>query len=187
MPAPITPPKKRAVTSKKVDTGPPVALGPNTTPDTSKWLTRNEASDLLACSPGTLLNYERRGVLRPEHVYRADGRGVQRRLVVYNPEELPELTKILKRGSARGSLREPGELAALAAELFGEGKTNADVVIALRMTFEQADELRHKWIDATEARLVISPIAKEALEAVVGPFTRVADLVESVAKLKPTV
>jgi hypothetical protein len=35
-----------------------------------------------------------------------------------------------------------------------------------------------------EARFVISPIAREALEEIVGPFESVADLVERVAKLK---
>jgi hypothetical protein len=137
-------------------------------------MTRNEASDLLACSPATLLNYERRGVLHPQHAYRADGRGAQQRLVVYSPGEITMLKVRMKRGFAQ---REPGELAALATELFDEGKTNAEVIVALRVTFEQADDFRQRWIDATEARLVVSPVAKEALEAVVGSFKDVTDLV----------
>jgi hypothetical protein len=177
MPSPITPSKKRVLASKKIDTGSPVAIAAHTAPDTSKWLTRNEASDLLACSPGTLLNYERRGVLHPGYVYRADGRGAQQRLVVYNPDELTKLASRMKRGSARGSARDPGEVAALAVELFSEGKTNAEVIVALRATFEQVDELRQKWIDATGAAFVISSVAKKALEDAVGPFTDVAELV----------
>src|SRR5271168_1562686 len=52
--------KKRAV--KKVDTSPPVATripGPPPIyppPNTSTWITRIEAADLLACAQGTLLN-----------------------------------------------------------------------------------------------------------------------------------
>jgi len=36
----------------------------------------------------------------------------------------------------------PGEMEALANDLFSEGKTNAEVVAALRVTFDQVDELR---------------------------------------------
>jgi len=160
--------------SKKVDTNPPVRVVVHTAPDTSNWMTRNEASDLLACSPATLLNYERRGVLHPQHTLRADGRGSQQRLVVYSPDEITKLADRMKR---RVTVRAPGELAALATELFDEGKTNAEVIVALRVTFEQADDFRQRWIDATEARFVVSPVAKEALEAVVGPFADVTDLV----------
>lgn len=74
-------------------------------------------------------------------------------------------------------MRAPGELVALATELFNEGKTNAEVIIALRLTFEQADDFRQRWFDATQGELVISPIAKKAFEAAVGPFKDVTDLV----------
>ncbi len=166
---------------QKMDTSPAVSVIPP--PDTSRWLSRNESSDLLACSQGTLLNYERRGMLHPQHVYRVDGRGVEQRLVVYNPDELKKLAARMKRPTLR-SPREPGEVTALACELFREGKTNEEVVVALRETFERIDELRQKWLDARGAHLVISSTAKEELEKVVGPFVDVAELVELVAKVK---
>lgn len=169
--------KKRGPAVKKMDTNPPVAVAEITTPDTSKWPTRSQVADLLACSPTTLLNYERRGTLHPQYVYRADRRGTQQRLVVYNPDEFRMLAFRMKRGSARGSAREPGEIDARATEMFGEGLTNADVVVALRVTFEEVDVIRQKWTDGSEARLVISPTAKEALEADNGPFKDVAALV----------
>jgi hypothetical protein len=148
--------------------------------DMSLWPTRNTAADQLACSPSTLLNYERRGMLHKHTASRVDNRGSQQAVVVYDPEEIKQLAIRLKRGSARGSAREPGEVAAQACELFSEGLTDVEVIIKLRETFEAVDEFRQKWIDHGGSKLVISPIAKEALEAIVGPFTNVAELVDLV-------
>ena len=46
-------------------------------PDTRDWLTRNEATDMLSCALQTLVNYERKGFLTPQHAYRPDARGVE--------------------------------------------------------------------------------------------------------------
>jgi hypothetical protein len=141
---------------------------------------------MLACSLGTLLNYERRGTLHPQYVYRADSRGVQQRLTVYDPDELKKVAFRMKRGVVRGVARDDGEVDARAAELFSEGKTNADVVVALRATFDRVDVMRQKWIDASAAAFVISTRAKEVLEEIVGPFKDVTELVTLVtAKLAP--
>jgi hypothetical protein len=182
MGTPLTPSKKHVLTNKKMDTSPSVSVH-TTAIDTSTWLTRNEASDVLSCSQGTLFNYERRGMLHPQRAYRVDGRGVDHHLVVYNPDELRKLGGRMKRSSAR----DPGEVAAHAFELFHEEKTLAAIVIELRVTPETVERFHEKWLDMGEARFMISPVTRKALEALVGPFNSVADLVEQVAKLKPAV
>ena len=173
-------PKKRVLTNKKVDTSPSVSVSISV-PDTSRWLTRNEAADLMSCSPNTLQNYETRGVLHPQQAYRKDRRGVEQRLTVYAPEELTALKVRLKRVSPR----EPSEIAARAFELFLDEKSLTEIVIELRALPETIEQLHEKWLDMKGARLVISPVVKEALEALVGPFESATDLVECVAKMKP--
>jgi DNA-binding transcriptional MerR regulator len=144
-------------------------------------MTRNEASDFLSCSSNTLQNYERRGVLHPQYAYRTDGRKAGQRLIVYSPEELTKLKIRMK----RASVREPGEVAARAFELFSEEKKLTEIVIILRAPPETIQHLHEQWLDMDGARCVISPVAKEALQELVGPFESIADLVERVAKLKP--
>jgi DNA-binding transcriptional MerR regulator len=146
-------------------------------PDTSTWLTRNESSDLLTVSTQTLANYQRRGLLHPQYVVRADVHGQRHRVTVYDPKELAKLPRF-----GRLSPHEPGEVTARACELFREGKTNEEVIIELRETFDRIQELREKWMDASSAALVISPGAKESFEKIVGPFKSVADLLEIVTK-----
>lgn len=82
--------------------------------------------------------------------------------------------------------RDPGETAARAFELFGRGKSDAQVVIALREAPENIATLREKWLDMGSGELVITPAAHQALEHLLGPFSSVADLVEMVSTLKPT-
>jgi hypothetical protein len=145
-------------------------------------MTRNEASDMLSCSQQTLANYERRGDLHPQAAYRPDGRGVEHRVIVYNPHELKKLAIKLRRHVLQP--RDPGEMAARAFELFREGKSMEDVVVELRMQPDQVEALYAKRLDMGGANLVISPTAKEALEKVIGSFESVAELVERVTKLK---
>jgi hypothetical protein len=148
-------------------------------PSTSTWLTRNEASDMLMISTQTLANYERRGLLHPQHAYRPDHRGVEHRVVVYDPNELKKVPRYNRGGI---SPREPGEVAARAFELFREGKTVEVAVIELRETPDKIHELRDKWLDAGGADFVITPEAKAAFEKIVGPFTSVVELLEIVSK-----
>ncbi len=61
-------------------------------PDTSSWLTRREATDVLGCSPGILVRLEKRGLLHPRRVSRPNSRGIVRRLTAYDPGELVRLT-----------------------------------------------------------------------------------------------
>jgi hypothetical protein len=160
--------------------------GPTTTapkiPETRDWLTRNEASDMLTCSHQTLANYERRGDLHPQFAYRPDGRGAEHRVIVYNPHELKKLAIKLRRHVLQP--RDPGEMAARAFELFREGKSMEDVVVELRLLPDQVRELHDKRLELGGADLVIHPLAKEALEKIIGPFKDVTELVEGVGRLK---
>jgi hypothetical protein len=152
-------------------------------PGTQDWLTRIEASDFLSCSSQTLANHERRGRLHPQHAYRPDGRGVEHRVIVYDPDEVNKLAKLMNRHVVI-SPRDPGELAAAAFALFDENKPEKDVVIKLRITPDAVRALREKWFDMGGADLVIVPPAKQALEKLLGAFDTVAELVERVIQLK---
>ena len=151
-------------------------------PEVRDWLTRNEASDMLSCSTQTLVNYERKGALHPQHAYRPDGRGVEHRVIVYDPKELAKLATRMNRHNLLP--RDPGELAGRAFDLFDENKLDKDVVKELRLTPDAVQVLREKWENMGGSKLVISPVAKEALERMVGPFETVTDLVELVTQLK---
>ena len=145
------------------------------------WLTRNEASDMLSCSSQTLANYERKGLLHPQHAYRPDGRGVEHRVIVYDPKELAKLASRMNRHTLLP--RDPGELAGRAFDLFDEDKSDKDVVKELRLTPDAVQVLREKWENMGGSNLVISPMAKDAFEKMVGPFKTVTDLVERVAQI----
>lgn len=169
------------VTSQKKLSVNPIVTGPKI-PDTSTWLTRYEASDMLRVSGQTLANYERRGLLHPQRAYRADYRGAEHLVVVYDPHEL----KKLPRYGSSASPRDPGEIAARAFELFREGKSEEEVVVELRSSPEMIEQLHEKWKDMGGAELVISPGAKETLEKIVGSFKSVADLIERMKSFKLT-
>ena len=156
--------------------------GSEKSPDTSTWLTRLEVVQVTGIGLTTIPALERRGQLRPHRVYRPDSRGAERSTVVYDPDEVAKLPR-----KGRGSIdRSQGEITARAFELFREGRTNEEVVIELRETVERVQELREKWLDAGGASWVISPVAREALAKLVGPFSGVTELVDRLQlKLKP--
>lgn len=181
-----TDPKKlrRADHKNRLGHGPQVKLtsaaAPETKqPDTSGWLTRNQSADLLKMSVTTIANYERRGKLHPRYAYRADSRGIEHHVAVYDPEELTRLPR-----SAlyhHPATREPGEIAARAFELFNQGVSIRDVLIELRETPDRVHELHERWLDMGGADLTITKIAKEAFEKLVGPFSDVAGLLSLIA------
>ncbi len=148
--------------------------------DTSGWLSRNESSDWLGVSSQTLRNYERRGRLHPQYVYREDAHGCTRRVTVYDPDELKKLPRTARRVIRP---REPGAVAAHCFELFSQGKSLKEIVIDLHIVPETVEALREKWLDAEGSKMVIVPEAKKALEKLVGPFTGVTDLVELCEKV----
>jgi len=143
-------------------------------PDTSNWLTRYEVAQFAGIGLSTVISHERRGNLHPRRVYRVDTRGAERPTTVYDPAEVTKLPRRERVSMARSA----GETTARAFESFREGRTIEEVVIELRETFDLVSDLHHQWLDASEAARVISPMAWEALESMVGPFASVTDLVE---------
>ncbi len=151
-----------------LNTDPQIKLTPESIlalqPDTSHWLTRNQAADSLHISVTTIANYERRGKLHPRYAYRPDGRGIERHVAVYDPLELCKLPG----QSKPAAVREPGEVAARCFELFEQGRNVKEVVIELRETPERVRELHNVWLDSSEGELLITKGEKELLEKLIG-------------------
>lgn len=147
--------------------------------DTSTWYTRNESIDLLRVSTQTLKNYERQDKLHPLRARRRDARGHEQSVVVYDPKELSRLP----RGIVPFTQRSAGEIEAHSFEMFEQGKSFREIVIALRQTSETVHGLHERWLDDGGSLLVISEVSKQALEALLGPFTDVTALVELVATM----
>ena len=139
-------------------------------------MTRYEASDRLSCSLQTLANYERKGVLHPQRTYRVDGRGHERLVIVYSPDEISKLAVRMNRGTVFP--RDPGEITGRAFDLFEEGKRDREIIRELRLTVEAVQDLREKWKDTGATEIVLTEKAKEALVKIVGPFDTVTDLVD---------
>ena len=156
-----------------------VASAARTDQDTSAWWTRDQAVSLLSIATQTLKNYEKRGLLHPLSVRRQDKRGHEQSMIVYDPKEL---ARIPKAGHQLYS-RDSGELASRAFQLFEEGKNNRELVIKLRITPDEARDLRERWLDEGGAAIVINDAAKEALERMLGAFADVTDLVGLVASM----
>ena len=145
-------------------------------PESRDWLTRYEASDRLSCSLQTLANYERKGLLHPQRSYRVDGRGHERLVIVYSPDDVGKLAVRMNRGTIFP--RDAGEVTGRAFDLFEEGKRDREVIRELRLTVEATQDLREKWKDAGATEIVVTEKAKEALVKIVGPFDSVTDLVD---------
>ncbi len=79
--------------------------------------------------------------------------------------------------------RLPGEIAARAFELFRDGKTVREIVIELRQEPTKVEALYEKWLDLGGSAIVITEVAHEAFESVLGPFKSVADLLDLVREL----
>ena len=150
-------------------------------PDTSGWMTRQESANFLGVSVTTVANYEKRGRLHPRYAYRVTN-GFEQQVAVYDPKQLVPLRKYAP-PSAEKKTKDPGELAASCFELLDQGRTLREIVVALRETPEQISVLRESWLDAGGSALTITALAKERLEAAVGEFSGVADLVTLVEDL----
>lgn len=111
---------------------------PKTAPDLSSFLTRNEAADLLCVSPMTLHNWERKGLLTRHQGMRGSAH-VQ---ILYDPKELARLPH------KRPAPIAPGDVESRAFEMFDHHKTVRQVVIDLRITADEAWQIRERWIDA---------------------------------------
>ena len=126
--------------------------------DKPRWLTAVEALDMAAVSYSTLKNWVKSGRLHSQKEMRLLPNGQRREIRVFNPAEL----KILRR---RGPISpiSPGELAARAFEMFGEGRTISEVVFALWQTPERIEQLHDAWERCGARELVITPVAKREL------------------------
>jgi hypothetical protein len=161
---------------------PPKAGSKPLQPDTSTWLTRNDAADALRRSVTTIATYERQGKLHPQHVYRPDSRGIEHRVAVYDPKELVKLRREEVHSPAS---REPGEVAAQSFELFNRGMTIREVVIELREPPERVQQLHESWLTtggSEDEGLTITAPLKGDLERLVGPFTTIADLLQRIQR-----
>ena len=152
-------------------------------PDTSTWLTRNDAASALRRSVTTIATYERQGKLHPLHVYRPDSRGIEHRVAVYDPKELVKL----RRAEAQlPASREPGEVAACCFELFNRGMTIREAVIELREPPERIQQLHESWLitgGPDDAELIITAAVKENIEKIIGPFSTITELLRQIQKL----
>jgi hypothetical protein len=152
------------------------------TPDPyEKWLTRIQVMDTLGISHDTLKRWEHKGRLTPHHTMRMDRADRYFKTLVYDPQEVAALPR---RHRSIDSGLTPGEAAARAYELFDQSKTIREVVMEIREPSERVRELRDQWLDDGGADLVISPDAKQALEAALGGrIDTAADLVKLVEGL----
>lgn len=146
-----------------------------TPPRFESFLTRTEASDLIGCSKETLVNYERRGLLKQHRAMRADASGLIRMLILYDPVELGRLPRRL---AAQGP--KPGEAAARAFELFDLGRPIREVVVEIRELPAQVREWHAEWQQCGGAAITVADVARDQLVALVGEFQDVAGLVERV-------
>jgi hypothetical protein len=61
-----------------------------------------------------------------------------------------------------------------------EGKTVREIVVALRETSERIHAIKERWENDGGSELIITTVAKSALETLLGPFKDVTELVELV-------
>ena len=115
-------------------------------------------------------------MLHPQRTYRVDGRGHERLVIVYNPEEISKLAVRMNRGTVFP--RDAGEVTGRAFDLFEEGKRDREIIRELRLTVEAVQDLREKWKDAGATEIVVTEKAKEALVKILGPFDTITDLVD---------
>ena len=158
-------------------------VNPDGSIDTSCWYTRNEACDCMKISVQTLKNYEAKGLIHPLKAERVDPLGRKHMVVVYDPDELSRVA----RGVGRlFTPKNEGDSEAQVYALIEQGLSIREIVVALRETSERVRELRERWENDGGADLIITTEAKKALEALLGPFKDVTELVKLVtAALKP--
>lgn len=148
------------------------------TVDTSSWVTRNMAADLLEVSHTTIRGMEGK-ILHPRRGRRSLPNGGYREIWLYDPEELARVSSA-RRQKARHAPIQPGEMVARAFELFDDGRPLREVVTELRETPESIAAWHDQWLELGGAEIVVGPAARKELARLVGPFEGVADLVARV-------
>lgn len=151
-----------------------VSTKPKATPperDTSTWLTREQASDLLGVSIQSLRNWETRGYLT---VGKKRSAHYQRDVTVYDPDELARMPRRLyKMASPK---LDAGEIDARVFQLLDAGKCLREIVVEVRIPYAQAEHLREQWLDAGGYEIKIAPAIKAELERLFGAFETPGDL-----------
>ncbi len=147
------------------------------TVDTSGWLTRSQAADLLDVSHTTLKNWDKAGLLHPRKEKCDLPRGGSREVWVYDPRELAKVPSA-RRGRAKSIPGDPGEVAARAFEMFDDGHDLRAVVTQLRETPGTVEDLHDQWLRMGGSEVVLHRVAREEIASLVGPFDGVAGLLE---------
>jgi len=130
-----------------------VAISPSasdSSEDEPRWLTATEAADLLGVSYNTIVNWENAGRLHAHKQRRLLTNGQHREIRVFKEAEV---RKFLRRRHPN----EEDEVAARAFEMFEEGRSIREIVIALRVRPERIERLHDQWEDFGGAELVITP------------------------------
>ncbi len=140
------------------------------------WLSATEAADLCRVAHNTIRNWVKAGHLHPVQQMRVLPSGQRRAVQVFRKSELLKMIE-------RRDTNEHGEAAARAFELFEQGQSLRQVVIALRQTPERIEELHDQWERCGGSELVLTAVAQRELVRLLGPFDGVADVVQLVAEL----
>lgn len=149
-------------------------------PDTSTWLTRAEAADVLGVAENTIARWAQQGLLHPLVAPRKTSAGQTMQVNVYNPRELAACP--VKRTVGRL----PGDIAARAFEMFGAGESRREVVISTREEPDKIEDLYQRWLDMGGSDVVITPEARDSLSELLGTrISSVAELVVAVKKIAP--
>mgnify|MGYP001558686488 CR=1 FL=1 len=143
--------------------------------DTTGWLTRAQAADLLNVSHTTIKNWDR-VLLFPRKETRVLPNGGAREIWVYDPHELAKVPPA-RRQRAQMLPGDKGEIAARAFEMFDEGVALREAVTRLRETPETVEVLHDQWFRMGGVEIVIGPRVQEELAQLVGAFDGVAGLV----------
>ncbi len=143
--------------------------------DTTGWLLRTEAADLLDVSHTTVKNWDGT-FLHPRKVLRDLPNGGSRPVWVYDPKELARIPAA-RRQRAKMMPGDRGEIAARAFEMFDEGASSRVVVMRLREPPETVEILREQWERLGGSELVIHPDLHAELVRLVGAFDSVAGLI----------
>jgi hypothetical protein len=151
--------------------------------DTTGWLTRAQASDLMRVSVFTLVAWERRGLVHPAKAIPKTGRQA-RAVVVYNPDELAKLPQYRRAPDVPKQI-DPGERTARAFELFDQGKSVREAVIELRETVGRTEELHQQWHDlgGINSAIPVAGQTRTELETILGAFESGEELLARVRVL----
>jgi len=144
----------------------------------SGWLTRAQVSDLMGIAIDTIRQWERQGRLHPAKTINPE---TLRETIVYDPQELARIPH--RRTISVAAKPPPGECTARAFELFNLGKTTMQIVIELRMTVGEVEEIHQQWLDLGGSEIVIGPESRAKLEACLGSFTTAEELAQRIEEI----